>query len=50
MKNSGSGELEAFFPLRPECQADVPKTRFKPRVGTSLNSLLVIFANSLLSI
>lgn len=32
MKRSSDAELNTFFPIRPECQADVPKTRFKPRV------------------
>jgi len=32
MKRSGTTELNDFYPIRPECKADVPTTRFKPRV------------------
>lgn len=32
MRRSSGPELDTFFPVRPECLADVPKTRFKPRV------------------
>lgn len=32
MKNSSSEELDTYYPVRPECLADVPKTRFKARV------------------
>ena len=32
MKSSGTTELNDFYPIRPECQSDVPTTRFKPRV------------------
>lgn len=32
MKNSSSEELDSYYPVRPECLADVPKTRFKARV------------------
>jgi len=32
MKRSGTTELNDFYPIRPECKADVPATRFKPRV------------------
>ncbi|WCJ38293.1 Ypt/Rab-GAP domain of gyp1p superfamily protein [Euphorbia peplus] len=34
----GSEDLEAFYPVRPECQADVPKARFKPRAGKTLSA------------
>ncbi|TYI00688.1 hypothetical protein ES332_A11G150900v1 [Gossypium tomentosum] len=30
-KKAGTEELEAFYPIRPECVAEIPKTRFKPR-------------------
>ncbi|XP_047172777.1 rab GTPase-activating protein 22-like isoform X1 [Vigna umbellata] len=33
MKSAGTTELNAFYPIRPECQADVPAPRFKPRVS-----------------
>ncbi|KAI3449797.1 hypothetical protein Pfo_006462 [Paulownia fortunei] len=35
--NSATEELDAYYPIRPECQADVPKTRFKARVGKTLS-------------
>ncbi|KAK3028130.1 hypothetical protein RJ639_038991, partial [Escallonia herrerae] len=38
INNSGTEEVEAYFPTRPECRADVPKTRFKPRVGKTLSA------------
>ena len=31
-------ELDAFYPIRPECQADIPKTRFKIKVWEPLKS------------
>lgn len=37
MKNPASVELESYFPVRPECQEDIPKTRFKPREGKTLS-------------
>ncbi|KAH1074484.1 hypothetical protein J1N35_026812 [Gossypium stocksii] len=30
--NAGTEELQAFYPIRPNCLADIPKTRFRPRV------------------
>lgn len=38
MKSSGTTELNSFYPIRPECQADVPTTRFKPRSGKTLSA------------
>ncbi|KAL0459378.1 UNVERIFIED_CONTAM: TBC1 domain family member 15 [Sesamum latifolium] len=35
--NSATEELDAYYPIRPECQADVAKTRFKARVGKTLS-------------
>ncbi|KAL6564078.1 hypothetical protein OROHE_005318 [Orobanche hederae] len=35
--NSAAEELDSYYPIRPECQADVPKTRFKARVGKTLS-------------
>lgn len=29
----GGEDLDSYYPVRPECQADVPKVRFKARVG-----------------
>ncbi|KAK7355945.1 hypothetical protein VNO80_15210 [Phaseolus coccineus] len=37
MKSSGTTELNAFYPIRPECQGDVPAPRFKPRAGKTLS-------------
>ncbi|XVF72037.1 hypothetical protein PTKIN_Ptkin12aG0089200 [Pterospermum kingtungense] len=37
-RNAGTEELEAFYPIKPECIADVPKTRFRPRVGKTLSA------------
>lgn len=31
-------ELDAFYPIRSECQAEVPKTRFKIKVWKSLKA------------
>ncbi|KAL0383636.1 UNVERIFIED_CONTAM: TBC1 domain family member 15 [Sesamum calycinum] len=35
--NSATEELDAYYPIRPECLADVAKTRFKARVGKTLS-------------
>ncbi|KAK6141647.1 hypothetical protein DH2020_024620 [Rehmannia glutinosa] len=35
--NAATEELDSYYPIRPECQADVPKTRFKARVGKTLS-------------
>jgi len=32
MWKSGGEDLQGFYPVRPECQPDVPRTRFKSRV------------------
>ncbi|XP_050208481.1 rab GTPase-activating protein 22 isoform X2 [Mercurialis annua] len=37
-KPEGGDDMEAFYPIRPECQADVPKPRFKPRAGKTLSA------------
>lgn len=37
MRRSTGEDLSKYFPIRPECQADVPKPRFKPRVGKTLS-------------
>lgn len=34
---SSAEELDAYYPVRAECAADVPKTRFKARVGKTLS-------------
>ncbi|KAL3647718.1 hypothetical protein CASFOL_008686 [Castilleja foliolosa] len=34
--NSVAEELDSYYPVRSECLADVPKTRFKARVGKTL--------------
>lgn len=31
-------ELDAFYPIRAECQADIPKTRFKIKPGKTLSA------------
>ncbi|KAI9119174.1 hypothetical protein K1719_009849 [Acacia pycnantha] len=36
-KGNGTTELDAFYPIRLECIADTPKTRFKPRAGKTLS-------------
>ncbi|GFP82937.1 tbc1 domain family member 15 [Phtheirospermum japonicum] len=36
--NSAAEELDSYYPVRSECLADVPKTRFKARVGKTLGS------------
>ncbi|KAK8702027.1 hypothetical protein V6N13_020397 [Hibiscus sabdariffa] len=36
-KKAGTEELETFYPIKPDCVADVPKTRFKPRAGKTLS-------------
>ena len=33
-----SEDLQGFFPVRSECQSDVPRTRFKSRVWSSSSS------------
>ncbi|XP_019433050.1 PREDICTED: TBC1 domain family member 15 [Lupinus angustifolius] len=38
MMSSGATELNTFYPIRPECQNDVPVTRFKPRAGKTLSA------------
>ncbi|KAE9589916.1 putative Rab-GTPase-TBC domain-containing protein [Lupinus albus] len=38
MMKSGATELDTFYPVRPECQNDVPHTRFKPRAGKTLSA------------
>ncbi|KAG7989654.1 hypothetical protein I3843_03G249900 [Carya illinoinensis] len=38
MKRDGTSELDVFYPVRSECQADVPKTRFKLRAGKTLSA------------
>ncbi|KVI03875.1 Rab-GTPase-TBC domain-containing protein [Cynara cardunculus var. scolymus] len=35
--NNANGDMESYFPIRPECKEDVPKTRFKPKVGKTLS-------------
>lgn len=42
--NSAGEELDSYYPVRPECQADVPKTRFKARV---CKNVLIRFPNSM---
>ncbi|WRX09707.1 Rab-GAP-TBC domain - like 2 [Theobroma cacao] len=41
-KNAGTEDLEAFYPVRPECKADIPKTRFRPRVCIFYLPLLLL--------
>lgn len=31
--NDDFGDIEAFYPIKPDCREDVPQTRFKPKVG-----------------
>ncbi|XP_048233007.1 TBC1 domain family member 15 isoform X3 [Ricinus communis] len=37
-KPEGGDDIGTFYPIRPECQADAPKPRFKPRAGKTLSS------------
>ncbi|XVF21549.1 hypothetical protein REPUB_Repub12eG0099400 [Reevesia pubescens] len=37
-RKAGTEELEAFYPIRRECLADIPKTRFRPRAGKTLSA------------
>ncbi|CAK7346364.1 unnamed protein product [Dovyalis caffra] len=37
MNKTGAEDLGDFYPIRPECQADTPKPRFKPRAGKTLS-------------
>ncbi|CAH8340726.1 unnamed protein product [Eruca vesicaria subsp. sativa] len=37
MWKSGGEDLQGFYPVRSECQADVPRTRFKSRAGKTLS-------------
>ncbi|XP_077229145.1 ypt/Rab-GAP domain of gyp1p superfamily protein isoform X3 [Tasmannia lanceolata] len=32
------GDSDAFYAIKPECQDDVPKTRFKPKAGKTLSA------------
>jgi hypothetical protein len=34
MKKAGTSELDMFYPIRSECHADIPNTRFKLRVSS----------------
>ncbi|XP_056848432.1 rab GTPase-activating protein 22 isoform X3 [Raphanus sativus] len=34
----GGEDLQGYFPVRSECQADVPRTRFKSRAGKTLSA------------
>ncbi|ONH93237.1 hypothetical protein PRUPE_8G220800 [Prunus persica] len=38
MRKASTAELDAFYPIRPECQVDVPKTRFRLRAGKTLSA------------
>lgn len=38
MKKSSTAELGTFYPVRPECKEDIPKTRFKLRAGKTLSA------------
>ncbi|KAJ6306468.1 hypothetical protein OIU76_001446 [Salix suchowensis] len=37
MKRTGAEDLGDFYPIRPDCLADTPKPRFKPRAGKTLS-------------
>ncbi|KAM0941884.1 putative Rab-GTPase-TBC domain-containing protein [Dioscorea sansibarensis] len=32
------GDIEAFYPIKPDCREDVPQTRFKPKPGKTLSA------------
>lgn len=36
MKKDGTSELDVVYPIKSECQAEMPKTRFKLRVSSPL--------------
>lgn len=36
-KKAETSELDVFYPIRSECHADIPKTRFKLRAGKTLS-------------
>lgn len=38
LRRSTQSELDAFYPIRPECQDSVPKPRFKLRTGKTLSA------------
>ncbi|KAL2945284.1 TBC1 domain family member 15 [Bienertia sinuspersici] len=38
LRRSSQAELEAFYPIRPECKESVPKPRFKLRTGKTLSA------------
>ncbi|KAK0581343.1 hypothetical protein LWI29_012601 [Acer saccharum] len=38
LRKSGGEDLDVFYPIRPECQADVPKIRFRARAGKTLSA------------
>ncbi|KAL9267514.1 Rab GTPase-activating protein 22-like protein [Drosera capensis] len=38
LRKSTKAELEAFYPITPECQGKVPKSRFKLRAGKTLSA------------
>ncbi|BFG42932.1 TBC1 domain family member 15 isoform X1 [Prunus yedoensis var. nudiflora] len=38
MRKASTAELDVFYPIRPECQVDVPKTRFRLRAGKTLSA------------
>ncbi|BBH10167.1 Ypt/Rab-GAP domain of gyp1p superfamily protein [Prunus dulcis] len=38
MRKASTAELDAFYPIRAECQVDVPKTRFRLRAGKTLSA------------
>ncbi|XP_028765498.1 TBC1 domain family member 15 [Neltuma alba] len=38
LKRTGTTDLNVFYPIRSECEADVPTTRFKPRSGKTLSA------------
>ncbi|XP_050364025.1 rab GTPase-activating protein 22 [Argentina anserina] len=37
-KKASTAELDAFYPVRRDCQVDVPKTRFRLRAGRTLSA------------
>lgn len=38
MRKASTAELDAFYPVREECQVDIPKTRFRLRAGKTLSA------------
>lgn len=45
LRKASTAELDVFYPVRPECQADVPPTRFKLRVWIFMLFISIVILN-----